>query len=68
MKADSVKNKGCQEEIDWFGWVAQSAVANIPQGKPCGKMLPFPLLPVAALTASLVKGWHVGQDMNLKDN
>lgn len=42
-------------------------MANIPQGKPCGEMLPS-LLPVAALTASLAGGgpWHVGQEMNHK--
>ncbi|KAF3847770.1 hypothetical protein F7725_020798 [Dissostichus mawsoni] len=43
-------------EVEQCGsWEAQSAVANIPQEKPCGEMLPSLPLSVAAMTASLVE-------------
>lgn len=68
-KARAVSEGLQSEKGDWCGWVAQSAVADIPLGevgKPCGQMLPSPRCrSAAALAASLAM--ELG-DMNRKEN
>lgn len=44
-----------QPDSECWGLVAQSAVVDVPEGKPCGEMLPSSLLSVPVLAASLME-------------